>query len=128
MAQPRLEADQAEYGKIVELVGEVMQDENSRLPYVPTFYPTMQRETEIELISTQLPKADAARGEEFCLSACEKQGTDCMGTAAWTQPSAGSSRTTPSDWGTGCSTACTSPTSTPTWSPSRRSDLITDNR
>ena len=63
-----------------DLMVDVMDDENSRLPYVPTFYRTMKPEVEEEFLNTTVPKVHEARGEEFCLSACAKEGQDCMST------------------------------------------------
>lgn len=62
------------------LVEEVRADQNSRLPYIPVFYRRRSVEEEQAILDTVVPRVEAARGEEFCLSACEKQGPSCLST------------------------------------------------
>ena len=44
--QARLDASAEEYGKVVELCNNVIQDAESRLPFIPVFYRTMKADVE----------------------------------------------------------------------------------
>jgi hypothetical protein len=62
------------------LAKEVVDDENARLPFIPAFYRTRSFEEEQAFLDAAIPLAEAARAEEFCLSACDKQGPACIST------------------------------------------------
>jgi hypothetical protein len=73
---------------VSSLAKEVFADDSSRLPFIPAFYRTRTVEQEQAFLDTALPLAEAAQAEEFCLSACEKQGPACLSTPLPTQSSA----------------------------------------
>jgi len=50
LVSARLHASVEEVQKIIDLLPDIAEDENSRLPYVPIFYRTMKAEEETEKI------------------------------------------------------------------------------
>ena len=74
----RLNASVEEVQKIYDLIPEILEDEASRLPYLPIFYRNMKAEEEFEKLEKILPKLEEVRTEQFCAKACENEGKDCI--------------------------------------------------
>jgi len=62
----------------VDLFIDVANDKKSTLPYLPSFATYGKWEDEAAKINQYLPRVYEARGEEFCVKACEKEGASCI--------------------------------------------------
>ena len=80
--EAHIASDREQYEKVTNLAREVATDSNSRLPFIPAFYRSRPIEEEQNYLETVLPKVEAARADEFCLSACRKEGPSCISTSS----------------------------------------------
>lgn len=81
----RISQCEEESNKIWELIDQVSEDDNARLPFIPLFSRRRNVDEEEEYLDIQTEKVYAAHQDEYCLTACKGAGNDCMCIIAMTK-------------------------------------------